>query len=251
MLRLQNVIHTEEGDSVLCVLKRALQSASKEQGLLIGLLCWCLWFRRNKWVWERNNMSTFGIKSLAVNMLTDWRKALEQGERRTGGVQVQQRQWSKPPAGWLKVNIDASCRQGNEWIGAGCVVRDEEGRFVRARTTVVRGRAYAREAEALSLKEALSWMKTWRHNKCIFESDSKVLIDAIRAGQGKSIFDTHVEDCRELLKHFEDVLVVFVNRSANSVAHELTKAAYSMSGPQEWLYAAPEFIICNLALEAI
>ena len=76
-------------------------------------------------------------------------------------------------------------------------------------------------------------------------------MEAIQDSQGRSIFDTLVEDCRELLKHFEEVLVVFVNRSANSVAHKLAQAAYSMSGPHEWLYTAPDFIMCNLALEAI
>lgn len=55
-----------------------------------------------------------------------------------------------------------------------------------------------------------------------------------------------VEDCIDILKHFDEVLVSFAFRSANRVAHELAKAAYSMSGPTEWLCNAPEFIICNL-----
>ncbi|XP_074374530.1 uncharacterized protein LOC141714933 [Apium graveolens] len=122
------------------------------------------------------------------------------------------RRWCKPPAGWLKVNIDA----------APCVE--------------------PKMAEALSLKEALAWIKDWRSAKVIFESDSKLPVDALTGNRGKSYFDTIVNDCVDLLKHFNDVLVVFTYRSANSVAHTLAKAAHSISGPQEWLNTAPEVI---------
>ncbi|XP_074346962.1 uncharacterized protein LOC141685777 [Apium graveolens] len=188
---------------------------------------------------------------MALNMLTDWRKVNEKTERREERTQESRRKWSKPPGGWLKINIDAACRHDRDFVGAGCVVRNDEGGFVRARSSLVRSRACAREAEALSLKEALLWVKSWRQNKFIFESDSKVLVDEIRGGHAKSIFHPHVEDCIELLKHFDEVLVIFVNRSANSVAHSLAQAAYSVSDPQEWSYTAPNFIMCNLALEAI
>lgn len=62
-------------------------------------------------------------------------------------------------------------------------------------------------------------------------------------------FDTIVEACSESLKNFEEVSIVFVSRSANSVAHRLAQAAYSMSGPREWIGAAPDFISCNLDLD--
>lgn len=40
-----------------------------------------------------------------------------------------------------------------------------------------------------------------------------------------------------------------VSRSANTVAHRLAQSAYSMSGPREWIGAAPDFISCNLDLD--
>lgn len=45
------------------------------------------------------------------------------------------------------------------------------------------------------------------------------------------MFDTIAEDCSELTKHFDEVLVIFVHRSANKIAHLLAQASYSMSGP--------------------
>lgn len=39
----------------------------------------------------------------------------------------------------MKINVDASSRQGNDWIGARCVIRYDDGNFVRARAIVLRG----------------------------------------------------------------------------------------------------------------
>ena len=58
-------------------------------------------------------------------------------------------------------------------------------------------------------------------------------------------------DCIELLKHFDDVLVKFVPRSANEVAHKLARATHSMSGVREWVNTAPDFISDALIVDLI
>ena len=40
----------------------------------------------------------------------------------------------------------------------------------------------------------------------MFESDAKLLVDAVQGRRGLSYFDTIAEDCNELLKHFDEVL---------------------------------------------
>lgn len=76
------------------------------------------------------------------------------------------------------------------------------------------------------------------------------MVEAINTEGGQSYFHMIIEDCRDILKHFTDVLVVFCPRSANMVAHLLAQATYSMSDSQEWLTTAPDFIMCNIAAEA-
>lgn len=137
----------------------------------------------------------------------------------------------------MKINIDASCRQGENFIGVGCVARDDRGRFIRARSNVIHRRLQPREAEALSLKEALSWTKTWRDSKCIFETDAKLLVEAVKGTRGRSYYDTIVEDCRDVIKHFE-VLLIFAHGSANHVAHILAWETYS-----KWVSKAPDFML--------
>ncbi|KAL8156219.1 hypothetical protein AgCh_001348 [Apium graveolens] len=246
LVGLQRMAPVVEGNTVLHILKQAFQGSTKEQCAQIGLLCWSLWIRRNTWVWDRKAMSSFGVNAMAMSLFQDWRKAQEKGNECQSRGQMQQ--WCKPPPGWIKINIDASCRVDYDFIGAGCVVRNEKGEFMRTRACQIGGRMQAKESEVRSLKEALLWVRQWRTTKCIFEMDAKSVVDAIHGGSGISIFHTIVEDCVELPKHFEQVLVVFARRSANRVAHLLAQATYSRSGPMEWYDTAPDFI-CNLIEE--
>lgn len=85
-------------------------------------------------------------------------------------------------------------------------------------------------------------MNSRRLRHCLIETDCKVLVDACNGGPGEAYFGTIVKECTQLLKHINPVLVRFIYRSANRVAHKVAKAAYSMSGIGEWLDNPPDFI---------
>lgn len=99
-----------------------------------------------------------------------------------------------------------------------------------------------REAEAIGLKEALMWVKDLQLSHCIFQSDSKSLVNACNGMIGEAYFDTIVNDCVQLLKHINQVQLEFVYRYVNSVAHMLAKATHSMSGLGEWNVTPPDLI---------
>lgn len=52
---------------------------------------------------------------------------------------------------------------------------------------------------------------------CIFETDAKQLAAAYNGAAGNSNFHIIVEDCTALCKHFDNVLVQYMHRSANGV----------------------------------
>lgn len=68
---------------------------------------------------------------------------------------------------------------------------------------------------------------------------------------GEAFFGTIVLDCIQLLKHINPVLVEFVYRSANSVAHLLAKVTYSMSGLEEWYDNPPHFLTHVIDMDVI
>lgn len=164
---------------------------------------------------------------------------------------MRSRRWLPPQQGWVKINVDASIFEGNGSVGISSVIRNEAGEFICARVKKVGVSIQPREAEALSLKEALSWTKSLNFRKCVFETDAKLLADACRGVQGCSFFHTIVLDCIDEFKHFDDVLLTFVHRFANSVAHTLARAAHSVSGFQEWFDVAPKFILDVLIFDSI
>lgn len=96
------------------------------------------------------------------------------------------------------------------------------------------------EAEAIILKEALSWAKELQLDWWVFETDSRQLLDACKGKQGAGYFHTIVSDCVGLCKNFDQVLISFVHRSVNSVAHCL--ATHSLSNLREWFEYPPQFI---------
>ncbi|XP_074352387.1 uncharacterized protein LOC141691556 [Apium graveolens] len=187
-------------------------------------------------------MSVFGVKAVALNLLKDWREAQKESSTYKSVLNASIRHWSPPPSGWIIVNIDATIFSDRSCIGLGSVIRNNVGQFMRARCKEMDGLTAPREAEALSLKEALSWTKELGFRNCIFETDAKLLADACKGAKGMSYFHTIVENCVEYCKYFDNVLVKYVSRSANEVTHMLGRAAHSTSDVQEWVNSAPEFV---------
>lgn len=249
--RVQMDIQVVPGDTVFNVLSRIFDRCNKEQIVQVVMMCWSIWNRRNKWVWDRVNMSSFGVQAHARNLLYDWRRMLQDKQKNNIVVQASTRTWSPPPPGYVKVNIDAAVFTETKHMGVGAVIRDEHGCFLRARGRQFPADFLPKEAEALSLQEALSWALQAGYTKCVFETDAKLLVDACSGNKGRSYFHSIVNECVDLFKHFCNVLVRFAHRSANEVAHVLARATHFMSDTQEWVDTAPEFLLDALSFDAI
>lgn len=118
---------------------------------------------------------------MALNLFSEWNIVQEaKGKYQSSNI-IQKKKWSRPPVGWVKINIDAACSTGRNAVGIGCVVRDEHGVFQRACNNYIIGIKTPREEKALSLREAMSWINSWRTTKFIFEMDLKLLVDAFYA----------------------------------------------------------------------
>ena len=144
-------------------------------------------------------MSSFDVKSMTLNMMSDWNKTREFDDKK--GTQQQRRvsMWSKPPVQQVKINTNAACNIDGGLTSLGWIARDDTSQFIRERSKCLQARYQPRIVEVLSLREALSWTKKWRSIKCVFETDAKILVDAINTtkdNQGCSTLDTIVDDCR-------------------------------------------------------
>ena len=141
---------------------------------------WNLWNNRNNLVWNNKSSGASGIISLAADSLSQWQHArsLSVSQRRMSIPNIAIR-WTKPEAGWHKCNVDAAVFSHENCIGIGCIVRDEDGLMVAAKNSKVRGDADPAIAEAISCREALSWLKYLGFNKVVIDSDAQVVVQAM------------------------------------------------------------------------
>lgn len=132
--------------------------------------------------------------------------------------------WAKPQPDTVKVTVDAAIFENRDETGFGVVARDSTGALIQTKTMIKQGLVSPVLAEAMAVKEALSWIDSMRWPKTVLESDCLVVIQAIRSlTPMRSHFGLIIEECRRLLSQSNKVYLHFIKRSANMVAHQLAR----------------------------
>ncbi|XVF41170.1 hypothetical protein PTKIN_Ptkin01aG0258300 [Pterospermum kingtungense] len=81
------------------------------------------------------------------------------------------------------------------------VLRNEEGTFIAARTSVIPSRLSSKEGEIQGLLQAFDWVRSLGYSRTIFEVDAKAVVDAV-LGQAvdMTVFGYMVKSCRLVLQ---------------------------------------------------
>lgn len=155
--------------------------------------------------------------------------------------------WSPPRVGWLKCNTDAAVFADERRVGLGSVIRDESGKFVAALCCNIRGNYSPRDAEVLSIREALSWLKSMKLSKVIVETDCLQAFNALVDRKCPlNSFGSLVLDCKCIADSIGDIAFSFVRRSANSASHFVARAGNSLPGREVWRSVPPSWLISVL-----
>ena len=100
------------------------------------------------------------------------------------------------------------------------------------------------EAEAICVREILSWLKGLLFLPVIIEMDSLQVFTALTmASFSPNGFSLIIDDCRALAQSLGDVTFSFVRRSANSSGHSVARVGGSLSGPGEWRHVPPPWLV--------
>ncbi|KAK1367655.1 hypothetical protein POM88_033747 [Heracleum sosnowskyi] len=82
------------------------------------------------------------------------------------------------------------------------------------------------EAEAAGVRETLSWIKDMQmqEDAVTVESDSQLTILALQS-IGLNLLEVGevIASCKQILDNLQRILVVFIRKNANKVAHEITR----------------------------
>jgi ribonuclease HI len=211
------------------------RQASDVEKSKTAVLLWFLWQHRNNKVWAETNASAYQVGVQAASSWQQWAEVTNMFQQQQQSAQHSASdrsslQWQHPPNGILKCNVDASFYNLAGATGWGWILRDYRGQFKLAGTNILHSPLNVLEGEAMALKEAMEEMIHRGLSHVIFESDSKVVVDAIASRQvGVSEFSIVISHIQSLLLTNSYFEVKFVKRQANKVAHSLARAAYSMS----------------------
>uniref|UniRef100_A0A803Q3U1 RNase H type-1 domain-containing protein n=1 Tax=Cannabis sativa TaxID=3483 RepID=A0A803Q3U1_CANSA len=183
---------------------RLLEALDVEKRCVLVMLCWAIWEARNALVWNK--------------------KASWPGIHAGNGA----KHWIFPQVNSIKINVDVALfeRENGFGFGFGVVARDSNDFLVEGCTTFLVGQVELEVAEAMRVREALSWIKGHHWQSVSLETDCLLVVQALRVTFSIiSLFGHVIDDCKHLLVLLRNISVIFVKRSVNMVAHNFAKAA--------------------------
>ncbi|XP_031116828.1 uncharacterized protein LOC116020496 [Ipomoea triloba] len=204
------------------------------------MICWGIWSSRNACVWNGENFDLLLMARQALLFLDNWLAVVDSSTMPTPTSSAIR--WEPPHYGRLKLHTDAALDGNNGVMGFGWVLRDHNGIFLAAKNMCMHGLYGVKEAEATSMREALSWLKDTGMGDVDVETDSQLVFKAIFSPTFNSAFGLIIGDIKELASSLGGVDFRFVKRSANHAAHIVAREAVSESGCGEWFDNPPLFL---------
>ncbi|XVF41286.1 hypothetical protein PTKIN_Ptkin01aG0268300 [Pterospermum kingtungense] len=194
-------------DSFAEWVSRMLNGCSDEEAGKVVAILWGIWRNRNDLVWRGAARLAQIIVFSAIHFLCDWLQYREQS-----------------------FLLDSS-NSGIDHL---------------AKTLWYPGLFQIREGEAIGILEALSWVYDLGFQNVLFESDSKVVVDAINSkGEDMSEFGTIIGHCRNLLQRERGFSLHFIKRLANGCAHSFARHSHLYASPHIWS-SFPSFLDASL-----
>ncbi|KAL6503124.1 hypothetical protein OROHE_023753 [Orobanche hederae] len=230
-------------------LQSLLEQQNRRLALIMVMICWTLWKSRNDLIWNQRSLEMSEVVESAKANLIQWQSVQDRTFDRFMGFMTHedgQERWNLPMCDRIKINVDAAIFDSSSCYSYAIVIRDHNGALLEAVSSCKQATVTPELAEAVGIKEALSWVKNQGKENVDIESDCLQVIQAIRCSfSSRSYLGKIVEECKQLMEELKDHSVVlrFVKRSANRVSHYL--ARYScLVADRRWTEgnAHPEFI---------
>ncbi|KAJ1436407.1 Ribonuclease H-like superfamily [Sesbania bispinosa] len=129
--------------------------------------------------------ATSEVVTRAQEAFTDWNCVKSCGEVGiTSVVTSHNFCWFPPQAGRVKCNVDAALFADQNDFGVGLCLRDDKGQYIKSKVLYHHGSPPPREAEALGLLDALSWLGELGMLEVDIELDCKEVVDALHGEAG-------------------------------------------------------------------
>jgi ribonuclease HI len=216
-----------------------------DKSLTISIMA-AIWDSRNKWSHDDagyNPKATVDSIAVTLAMLDGLKKKKKTAITRPHCT------WHGPPLGVIKLNSDGAIRSDEGIASTGGVARDSNG-FKSAWCKLYRGISDPLIIEALALRDAIVEARSQHFDRIVAETDSSELVRLwMERGNHRAVIAPIISEISDISKQFSSFEVLFVRRSANSVAHECARFACAHGVSQVWLNESPEFLFSSLTAD--
>ena len=155
--------------------------------------------------------------------------------------------WKPPPAGFVKINVDAAFKAESQQGATGVVIRDENGHVLVAKCKWYDSIPNILTVEAYAARDGAVLMNLLNRPKVMLETDSLELQSLWRSkDNNRSTILPVLNEVQELMGRCMVFELSHVKREANSVAHDLAKYASISCLERTWLYEIPECILPSI-----
>ncbi|XP_042958184.1 uncharacterized protein LOC122293773 [Carya illinoinensis] len=134
-----------------------------------------VWLHRNEFVFEKKLGCPKTLVKTAIESLLDYKTTQSPTKLVAKGQSSSERRgmrWEKPEDGWVKVNWDASLNLKERRMGAGIIIRDEQGEALVAVCDQKANVVSPVVAECFVLRMAVELCSELNIHKAIFEGDA-------------------------------------------------------------------------------
>jgi ribonuclease HI len=218
-------------------------SSLREADLIRCLVTlWAIWHARRKAIHEDVFQSPLSTYAFVESYLRDLEIMSQSNTtiRSSGRKGTVERKWIAPPAGWVKINVDAALNKQQNGGAIAAVCRSEDGDYLGASAIVVQGITDPAVMEALACREAMSLAKDLHLQRIHIASDCLEVVSSMgQPNLGR--FSTILQEIETSRRDFSAVNFVHEHRSANVEAHGLARSSTSLdNGRHLWLLHTPD-----------
>ena len=211
----------------LCLFVSA-QWNSEEVGVFLTII-WCLWQRRNKWIFENKMMNAIEVVAWAGRFLGDFLVCSGLDNPIEKKTLAPKALWLAPSDDQIKINVDAAVDSSLEYIGIGVVARDKDGAVLSFLSRRIFGKFSPHLGECLAVREGVCLANFLRLDNWVVESDALNAISAIQNPVAEAPEANIAEDIRDFLSVARRGMVCYTRRDGNKVAHCLANYAITKS----------------------
>ncbi|XP_074347377.1 uncharacterized protein LOC141686227 [Apium graveolens] len=164
-------------------MENVMNVADAKKKAVIITICWALWRNRNDLVWNQRHASVNKTVAAAKQLLSQW--SLAQNRSTSALLQPALEGdeaciWVNPQQNTVKVTVDAAVFEDKDAMGFGLITRDSDGALIQAKSIIHKNSVSPVLAEAMAIKEALSWIDEMHWQESTVVSDCQVVVQAIR-----------------------------------------------------------------------